>query len=467
LALQQDDEEPQQQQQEETTTSFGPPLVAIENEDDEDHDDDHSNPILPKAVSTRKLSSSSSSSSNLIKLPTISIQDLVYTPQTELISGILVLLSCSLTAVSTLPHLPPFFYQTLVKGEEGIAFFLFLEFLAEWWYNVSVPDPSETATIKTNNNMFQTNLGKSRTTESSSSSSTRVVPIASFWTKQWSYFTKPLVWIDVVVVVLPVVLPHVPDTWFPRDLIGMERLFDEERPGNMAGSGLINLRLLRLLRWQRVLQDLPTFQNFQSALLGVPSCSVPPIQPYQLQLARVLVSIVTLLCVSAGLIYTTERQVNPNLSDFFTALYFTLTTLTTVGFGDITPMTPQGKMVVSASILAGIAILPAQAASLVDALWKGNNQHNEEETNDVVIVDQKMLNGVNGVKNGLHSTPTNAGAAKLTERLEKEDEVTMVLPQELELPRLNLQMKCASCGAVSHWSKASFCWSCGGRLSSP
>jgi len=38
--------------------------------------------------------------------------------------------------------------------------------------------------------------------------------------------------------------------------------------------------------------------------------------------------------ISTGCIYEAEHAVNPQIPDFFTALYFGLTTLTTVGFGD-------------------------------------------------------------------------------------------------------------------------------------
>ena len=58
-----------------------------------------------------------------------------------------------------------------------------------------------------------------------------------------------------------------------------------------------------------------------------------------------------------GLIYTAEHEVNPEIPDYFTALYFGLTTLTTVGFGDIVPITPQGRTVVSGTILAGVGEL--------------------------------------------------------------------------------------------------------------
>jgi|EP00979_Chaetoceros_neogracilis_P012372 voltage-gated potassium channel Kch len=105
--------------------------------------------------------------------------------------------------------------------------------------------------------------------------------------------------------------------------------------------------------------------------LGLPPESV---RPFQLQLARVLLSLFTLLSVSSGLIYTTEHGVNPDIPDYFSALYFGLTTLTTVGFGDIAPVTPQGRLVVCASILAGVAVIPAQAASLLDAILEYQNE---------------------------------------------------------------------------------------------
>ena len=83
-----------------------------------------------------------------------------------------------------------------------------------------------------------------------------------------------------------------------------------------------------------------TFSQFEMAL-GLPPQAI---RPYQLQLARVLLSIFTLLSVSSGLIYTCEHDVNPEIPDYFAALYFGLTTLTTVGFGDITPITAGGRL---------------------------------------------------------------------------------------------------------------------------
>jgi voltage-gated potassium channel len=173
---------------------------------------------------------------------------------------------------------------------------------------------------------------------------------------------------------------------------------------------------------QRVLQDMDSFSSFTAAL-GLPGLKV--IQTYQLQLARVVLSIFTLLSVSAGLIYTAEHSVNPDIRNYFSALYFGLTTLTTVGFGDIAPVTVQGKLVVCGSILAGVTIIPAQAALLVEALLESQSQ--KERANQ-------------------HSPPTN--------------NIDKILPSSA----IDATTPCPSCGAAFHWTGASYCWSCGSKL---
>ena len=82
---------------------------------------------------------------------------------------------------------------------------------------------------------------------------------------------------------------------------------------------------------------------------------------------------------ASGLIYAAESGSNTQITDFFDALYFGLTTLTTVGFGDITPVTVQGKLVVCFSILVGIAIIPLQLTSLAEALIANAARADEPE----------------------------------------------------------------------------------------
>ena len=138
------------------------------------------------------------------------------------------------------------------------------------------------------------------------------------------------------------------------------------------------LKLLRVLRLQRYVSSVEAFAPLQRALLpaGAPA---PRISSTTLQIARVLSSVFTLLFISTGLIYTCEHEVNPQIPDFFVALYFGLTTLTTVGFGDITPVTVQGKLVVCFSILVGIAVIPLQLTSLAEALIANAARADEQQ----------------------------------------------------------------------------------------
>jgi hypothetical protein len=126
---------------------------------------------------------------------------------------------------------------------------------------------------------------------------------------------------DILVVIFPLLVGLTPaafwaDTWLPDWLT--------------SPSGLFNLELLRVLRLRRVLKDIKTFEKFERAL-GINFRGA--VQEWQLQLARVLLSLFTLVSVSSGLIYTVEHDVNPGITNYFSALYFGLTTLTTVGFG--------------------------------------------------------------------------------------------------------------------------------------
>ena len=298
-------------------------------------------------------------------------------PLIEISEAYLVILSSVLVAVTTL-SLDPSWEMTIEDWQQVIAYVFVVEFMLRWY-------------------------------------STDKSPIR--------HLSQPLVIVDIVVVILPVVLPM---------LSGIP-------PWLTSQSGLINLRLLRILRLQRVLQDLETFSAFTMALgLGNVKNEV---QPYQLQLSRVILSLFTLLSVSAGLIYAAEHGVNPDMDNYFSALYFTLTTLTTVGFGDITPVTFQGKLIVSGTILAGVTIIPAQAAALVESLMNVKLVGDE-------LVDETTDADADAVSPFVNQQPNGINDNKML----PSSSVDAITP-------------CPTCGATFHWTSAKYCWSCGGKLS--
>jgi hypothetical protein len=117
------------------------------------------------------------------------------------------------------------------------------------------------------------------------------------------------------------------------------------------------------MKFQRVLTNKDMFMKLEMTL----GMRERDMQPYQLQLASIGLSVFTLMSVSTAAIHAAEHEVNPQILDYFSAFYFGLTTLTTVGFGDILLVTSQVRLVVCVTILAGVAIVPTQAASLVEA----------------------------------------------------------------------------------------------------
>jgi voltage-gated potassium channel len=80
---------------------------------------------------------------------------------------------------------------------------------------------------------------------------------------------------------------------------------------------------------------------------------------------QLLITIFMIFFISSGLFYAVESSVNPAVKNFGDAFYFTVVTLTTVGFGDIIPFSEAGRMVTVLMILSGIILIPWQVSRLV------------------------------------------------------------------------------------------------------
>jgi voltage-gated potassium channel len=89
------------------------------------------------------------------------------------------------------------------------------------------------------------------------------------------------------------------------------------------------------------------------------------LNPQILKVVRLFLTIFMIFFISSGLFYYVENNINPGINTFGDAFYFTVVALTTVGFGDITPMSEGGRWVTVLMILSGIIFIPWQVTRIV------------------------------------------------------------------------------------------------------
>lgn len=125
--------------------------------------------------------------------------------------------------------------------------------------------------------------------------------------------------------------------------------------GILPSVGLIpsSFQALRLLRLSKILQYSKSFERIVNVF-----------SKQRKLLGSVLVLAVAYIFISALIMFSYEPK--ESFPSFFDALYWATTALTTVGYGDIYPLTEVGKIVSMLSSLFGVAVI-AMPASIVTA----------------------------------------------------------------------------------------------------
>ncbi|GAB4379109.1 MAG: ion transporter [Elainellaceae cyanobacterium] len=129
----------------------------------------------------------------------------------------------------------------------------------------------------------------------------------------------------------------------------------------------IDIRFLRIFRWFRILRLIRYIEG--KTILGYVTREDSAI------FVRILFTLFTIVFVFSGLIYQVEHPTNPEgFSTFLDAIYFSVATMTTVGYGDITPISEIGRLLTVSMILTGIALIPWQVGELIKQLLKTSRQ---------------------------------------------------------------------------------------------
>ena len=114
--------------------------------------------------------------------------------------------------------------------------------------------------------------------------------------------------------------------------------------------GGIDLRWLRILRLMRLLK----FSHYSSALEDLFSA----VHHEWRSFVATLYLLILAIFISSSLIYVFEHNVQPeHFASIPDAMWWTVVTLTTVGYGDIVPMTVAGKLVATLTALMGVCVV--------------------------------------------------------------------------------------------------------------
>lgn len=132
--------------------------------------------------------------------------------------------------------------------------------------------------------------------------------------------------------------------------------------------GWLDVRFLRIFRVFRILR-LMRFLQFEIFFFKIA-------RKDNVILTRIFLTLFTLIFISSGLIYQFEHQVNSQVfRNFYDAFYFAIVTMTTVGFGDLAPISEGGRLVTLLMILTGVTIIPWQLGELIKQLVKTTPQN--------------------------------------------------------------------------------------------
>ncbi len=182
----------------------------------------------------------------------------------------------------------------------------------------------------------------------------------------------------------------------------------ENNSGNEALENFItilsSLVILQLGRLILLLNVVPPFRLFTNIFIK---------QKKILTYVFVFLILVTLLF--AVIIYRAEVGVNDKIINYWDSYYFTVISICTIGYGDISPVTELGRIMVIVLAFVGVAIFTIPGAVIAGGFLEEiqnrkeikEKKSKEEELSGVSVVEKTILKSIDGVKKVSKKVKTN------------------------------------------------------------
>lgn len=157
---------------------------------------------------------------------------------------------------------------------------------------------------------------------------------------------------------------HVRTAWFDLLIIVLSPPFLV--PTYMEGTRTVRVvRLFRLLRLLRAVALASLGFKILRRVLG------------RHRLHYVGAMAIAIIGMGAMAVFLLERGVNPSMTSVGDALWWAVVTATTVGYGDVSPVTVEGRVIAVALMVTGIGVIGAFTAS-VASFFLEHDRHAEE-----------------------------------------------------------------------------------------
>ncbi len=159
----------------------------------------------------------------------------------------------------------------------------------------------------------------------------------------------------------------------PSAIIDLLAIFPAYRPVRVLRIFVL-FRVLKLLRYTKSInQFIEVLKNKQFELYT-------------------LLFLLAFMMMTAGIaIYVLEERINPNIESLFDAIYWALITISTVGFGDIAPVTDEGRTISIVIIIFGIAMISFATSVIVSAFSEKLNEVKESRIIEKINKSESFL----------------------------------------------------------------------------
>jgi len=152
---------------------------------------------------------------------------------------------------------------------------------------------------------------------------------------------------------------------------------------------LVAIRALRLLRIFRVLKLV--------RYLGASAKLTKALKASRAKIFVFIFAVVILCSILGTVMYLVEGNSNSGFTSIPRSIYWAIVTLTTVGYGDIHPITPLGQLIASMIMILGYGII-AIPTGIVSAEYVKSTEKNSIPTNTQVCSNCNAIKHIDNAK---------------------------------------------------------------------